>query len=161
LKAIGTMMFRQTAFGARLILIFALAAVAASAQSAEQLYQPTIGQDGKDVVWAPTAPVVVEQMLDVAKVTPQDFVIDLGSGDGRNVIAAAKRGARGLGVEFNPDLVELAKQLAAQAGVADKAKFVEGDMYEADLTPATVLALYLLPRNLERLLPKFLDLKPG
>jgi SAM-dependent methyltransferase len=124
-------------------------------------FVPQIGQEGKDVVWVPTSPELVEAMLDLAGVTTQDFVIDLGSGDGRNVIAAAKRGARGLGVEFNPDMVALSRRLAAEAGVADRARFVEGDMYEADLSNATVLALFLLPQNLDRLKDKFLALPPG
>jgi ubiquinone/menaquinone biosynthesis C-methylase UbiE len=100
-------------------------------------------------------------MLDVAKVTSADFVVDLGSGDGRMVIAAAKRGARALGVEFNPDMVELSRRLATEAGVADKATFVQGDMYEADFSKASVLALFLLPRNLEQLRPKMQALAPG
>src|SRR5688500_18645036 len=100
-------------------------------------------------------------MLDLAKVTSQDYVMDLGSGDGRNIIAAAKLGANGLGVEFNPDMVELSRRLAAEAGVADKARFVEADMYEADISRASVLALFLLPVNMNRLAPKFLDLAPG
>src|SRR5918993_3122875 len=108
-----------------------------------------------------TPAAVVEKMLDMAKITPQDFVMDLGSGDGRNIIAAAKRGANGLGVEFNPDMVELSRRQAAAAGVADRAKFVEGDMYAADISKATVLALFLLPHNLTKLTPKFLALKPG
>jgi SAM-dependent methyltransferase len=147
--------------------IFALCTIVwagvASAQTpaAQEPYQPQVGQPGKDVVWVPTPDVLVEKMLDMARVTPQDFVVDLGSGDGRNVIAAAKRGARALGVEYNPDMVVLSKRSAEHAGVADKAKFVEGDMYEADISQATVLALFLLPENLRRLTPKFLDLKPG
>jgi SAM-dependent methyltransferase len=113
------------------------------------------------VVWVPTPEVLVEKMLDMAQVTANDFVMDLGSGDGRNVIAAAKRGARAVGVEFNPQMVELARKNATQAGVSDKATFVEGDMYEADISRANVLALFLLPTNLERLTAKFLDLRPG
>jgi hypothetical protein len=109
----------------------------------------------------PTPPVLVEKMLDMARVTPQDYVMDLGSGDGRNVIAAAKRGARALGVEYNLDMVELSQRIAAREGVADKATFVQGDMYEADISQATVLALFLLTENLNRLAPKFLELKPG
>jgi hypothetical protein len=104
---------------------------------------------------------MVEMMLDMAGVTPSDFVIDLGSGDGRNVIAAAKRGARALGVEYNPDLVELSKRAAAVAGVPDKASFVQGDMFAADISKATVLILFLIPQNLERLAPKFYELAPG
>jgi SAM-dependent methyltransferase len=124
-------------------------------------YQPRIGQPGKDVVWVPTPPELVETMLDLAKVTKDDYVIDLGSGDGRNVIAAATRGARALGVEFNPQLVEVSKQAARAKGVADKATFVQGDMYEADISQATVMAIYLLPANMDKLLPKFQALTPG
>lgn len=124
-------------------------------------YKPRVGQQGKDSVWVPTSPELVEKMLDMAKVTADDFVIDLGSGDGRMVIAAARRGARGLGVEFNPEMVKLAQQLATQAGVADRATFVQGDMFEADISKATVLALFLMPENLRRLEPKFAALRPG
>ncbi len=104
---------------------------------------------------------MVEKMLDMASVSPNDFVIDLGSGDGRNVIAAAKRGARALGVEYNPDLVELSQQYAAAAHVTDKATFVQGDMYAADVSQATVLALFLTPEVLDRMTDKFLAMKPG
>ena len=120
-----------------------------------------MGQAGRDVVWVPTPPVLVEKMLDVAKVTPQDFVMDLGSGDGRNIIAAARRGAQAVGVEFNPDMVELSRRSAEKAGVGDKAQFVQGDMYAADISKASVLALFLLPENLNKLADKFLALKPG
>jgi SAM-dependent methyltransferase len=124
-------------------------------------FQPEVGQPGKDVVWVPTPDTLVEKMLDLAKVTPADVVVDLGSGDGRNVIAAARRGARARGVEFNPDMVALSTRNAAAQGVADKATFVEGDMFAADFSDATVLALFLLPDNLRTLAPKFLMLKPG
>src|SRR5688572_16657190 len=127
----------------------------------EQPFKPTVGQAGKDVVWVPTPAALVEKMLDMAKVTPQDHVMDLGSGDGRNIIAAAKRGATAVGVEYNPDMVELSKREAAAQGVAGKASFIQGDMYEADISKATVLALFLLPHNLTKLTPKFLALKPG
>jgi SAM-dependent methyltransferase len=136
-------------------------AAGAAAQAAKEPFQPYSGQPGKDVVWVPTPYALVEKMLDHAKVTPQDYVMDLGSGDGRNVIAAAKRGARALGVEFNADMVRLSRQNAEKAGVADKAKFVEGDMFAADISQATVLALFLLPDNLRRLTPKFQALRPG
>jgi SAM-dependent methyltransferase len=129
--------------------------------AAQGAYEPRVGQAGKDVVWVPSPEATVEKMLDVAKVTPQDFVVDLGSGDGRNIIAAAKRGARGLGVEYNPDMVELSKRNAQKAGVADRAQFVQGDMYAAEFPQATVLALFLLPENLNKLRAKFADLKPG
>lgn len=141
------------------------AALCATLVSAQQQngapFQPEVGQAGKDVVWVPTPEDTVKRMLDMAKVTPQDYVIDLGSGDGRNVIAAAKRGATALGVEYNPDMVTLSKQRAAEAGVTDKATFVEGDMYAADISKASVMALFLLPENLNKLRPKFLALKPG
>jgi precorrin-6B methylase 2 len=146
------------------LLVLCIAAAAAGALLAQEdakPYEPVVGQEGRDVVWVPTPEVLVEKMLDLARVTDRDFVIDLGSGDGRNVIAAAKRGARALGVEYNPDMVALSQRIAEQEGVADKATFVQGDMYEADISQATVLALFLLPENLNRLAPKFLDLKPG
>jgi len=130
-------------------------------QTTQGQFEPRVGQAGKDVVWVPTPESTVEKMLDVAGVTPQDYVVDLGSGDGRNVIAAAKRGARALGIEYNPDMVELSKRNAEKAGVSDKATFVQGDMYEADFSQATVLALFLLPTNMLKLRPKFVDLKPG
>jgi ubiquinone/menaquinone biosynthesis C-methylase UbiE len=129
--------------------------------AAQQGYKPEVGQQGKDAVWVPTSAALVEKMLDLAKVTPEDLVMDLGSGDGRMVIAAAKRGARAIGVEFNPEMVKLSRQLAREAGVADRATFVEGDMYEADISKATVLALFLLTDNLKRLEPKFRALPPG
>ncbi|MDP2056072.1 MAG: methyltransferase domain-containing protein [Acidobacteriota bacterium] len=143
-----------------LFLMLALGAVA-HAQEPQQPFEPTSGQAGKDVVWVPSPPAMVSKMLEVAKVTPNDFVMDLGSGDGRNIIAAAKLGARGVGVEYNPDMVVLSRKLAAEAGVADKAQFVEGDMYAADISKASVLALFLLPVNLNRLAPKFLEMTPG
>ncbi len=142
-------------------LLVAGSVVLARTASQQEPYVPSVGQPGKDVVWVPTTETMVQKMLDHAGVTPQDFVMDLGSGDGRTIIAAAKRGARGLGVEFNPDLVEYSRHQAAEAGVADRAQFAQGDMYEADISKATVLALFLLPANLEKLVPKFLDLPPG
>ena len=142
-----------------LCLVVCTAAVETA--NAQEVYQPQVGQPGKDTVWVPTPEVLVEKMLDMAQVTAKDFVIDLGSGDGRNVIAAAKRGARGLGVEYNPDMVGLSKRLATEAGVSDKAAFVEGDMFEADISKATVLALFLLPDNMRRLRPNLLELRPG
>ncbi len=144
---------------AALLLLMLVAGAVASAQ--EKGFEPTPGQAGKDVVWVPTPQELVEKMLDMAQVTPQDIVMDLGSGDGRNVIAAAKRGARAIGVEFNPEMVALSRRRAKEAGVADRATFIEGDMFEADISKATVLALFLLPSNLDKLAPKFLTLKPG
>ena len=138
-----------------------LAAGTVLAQIPADAYKPVPGQPGKDVVWIPTPEDTVEKMLDMARVTSRDYVIDLGSGDGRNVIAASRRGARALGVEYNPDLVALSKRAAAAAGVSDKVTFVQGDMFEADISQATVLMLFLLPDHLDRLAPKFLKLKPG
>jgi SAM-dependent methyltransferase len=126
-----------------------------------QQYEPTIGQKGKDVIWVPTPPNLVVAMLDVSKVTAKDIVIDLGSGDGRMVIAAAKRGARSLGVEFNPDMVRLSRANAAREGVAGNASFVQGDIFEADFSKATVLTLYLLPNINMKLRPKILAMPPG
>jgi SAM-dependent methyltransferase len=134
---------------------------AQAAEANDKPFEPVVGQSGRDVVWVPTPAVLVEKMLDVARVTPNDFVMDLGSGDGRNIIAAAKRGARAVGVEYNPDMVELSRRVAEKEGVADKAQFIQGDMYEADISKATVMALFLLPENLNKLAPKFLALKPG
>jgi hypothetical protein len=124
-------------------------------------FVPEVGQPGKDVVWVPSPPETVEKMMEVGKITPQDFVVDLGSGDGRNVIAAAKRGARGLGVEYNPDMVELSKRIATKEGVGERAQFVQGDMFQADFSKATVLALFLLPSNLLQLRDKIYNLQPG
>jgi hypothetical protein len=142
-------------------LLLALALAAPASAQEQSTFKPEVGQAGKDVVWVPTPEVMVEKMLDMAKVTPQDYVIDLGSGDGRNVIGAAKRGASALGVEYNPNMVQLSRRLAKEAGVADKAQFVEGDMFVADISKASVMALFLLPSNLLRLRDKFLDLRPG
>ena len=150
----------STAFGVSCALTLSLLGQTQQT-SPPKPYEPTSGMAGKDVVWVPTSPALLEKMLDLAKVTPQDFVMDLGSGDGRNVIAAGKRGARAVGVEYNPDLVELSRQRAKEAGVSDKVTFVQGDMYEADISKATVMALFLLPSNLEKLKDKLLALKPG
>jgi len=133
----------------------------AFAQTPQKPYEPEIGQGGKDVVWVPTPLVLVEKMLDMAQVTADDLVMDLGSGDGRNIIAAARRGARAIGVEYNPDMVALSTKLADEAGVAGRATFIEGDMFTADISKATVMALFLLPANLEKLRDTFLALRPG
>jgi hypothetical protein len=124
-------------------------------------YEPQVGQEGKDVVWVPSPEELVEKMLDMGKVTPNDYVIDLGSGDGRTVIAAAKRGARAHGIEYNPDMVELSKRAAAKEGVSDKATFAKADLFESDLSQATVITMFLLPSINLKLRPKILDLKPG
>jgi len=153
------MPFRVCVCIGTLALLIAAGATPSAAQSAT--FKPEVGQPGKDVVWVPTPEGLVEKMLDMAKVGPDDFVIDLGSGDGRNVIGAAKRGARALGVEYNPDMVELSRRNAEAAGVGERARFERGDMYEADISKASVMALFLLPSNLLQLRPKFLALAPG
>jgi hypothetical protein len=135
---------------------------AAHAQSAAGTgYQPSSGQPGKDVVWIPTPQALVDRMLDMAKVTPNDILVDLGSGDGRTVITAAKRGVSALGIEFNPDLVALSQAAAKAQGVGDTARFVEGDIFEVDFTNATVVTLFLLPELNERLRPQLLKMRPG
>ena len=148
----------------RACLAFLLAStstVFAQAQKSPPIYEPTSGQEGKDVVWVPTPQVVVDRMLDMAKVTKDDFVMDLGSGDGRTVITAAKRGARAMGVEYNPDMVELSKRNAAKEGVSARATFVKADLFETDFSQATVITMFLLPDINLKLRPKILDLKPG
>lgn len=125
------------------------------------VYEPASGQPGKDVMWVPTPQALVDTMLDVAKVTREDFVIDFGSGDGRTVITAAKRGAKALGIEYDENLVELSKRNAAKEGVSDKATFVKADLFESDFTQATVITMFLLEDLNLRLRPKLLGLKPG
>jgi precorrin-6B methylase 2 len=146
-----------------LLVAFLLAASSAFAQQAQQAqpFKPEVGQAGKDVVWVPTPQALVDKMLDMASVTAQDVVMDLGSGDGITVITAAKRGAKAIGIEYNPDMVELAKQNAAKAGVSDKATFMKADLFETDLGQATVITMFLLPQINMRLRPTILNLKPG
>ena len=124
------------AFFALYLALF-LACGLAQAQPAKE-YEPSVGQEGKDVVWVPTPQALVDKMLDMAKVTPKDYVIDLGSGDGRTVIIAAKRGAKAQGIEYNPDMVELSKRNAAKEGVSDKATFAKADLFQSDFSQATV-----------------------
>ena len=123
--------------------------------------EPEIGQEGKDVPWVPTPDVLVDKMLEMAAVTADDLVIDLGSGDGRLVIAAARLGARAVGVELAPNLVALSERRAAEAGVADRTEFVAADLFEFDLSPATVVTMFLLPDINYRLRPALFDLRPG
>jgi hypothetical protein len=150
------------------LLLVAAAPLPAQAQAQPQqqpsttsTYQPESGQAGKDVVWVPTNQALVDAMLDIAKVTPQDYLIDLGSGDGRTVITAAKRGLRAHGIEYNPDMVELSKKLAAEAGVSDRATFEKADLFESDFSKAQVITMFLLSTINEKLRPTILELKPG
>jgi precorrin-6B methylase 2 len=138
-----------------------LFAANAFAQAAQKPFEPQVGQAGKDVVWVPTPQTLVEKMLDMAKVTPQDVVYDLGSGDGRTVITAAKRGATAMGIEYNPDMVELSQKNAKAAGVTAKATFVKADLFETDFSKASVVTMFLLPSINLKLRPKILDMKPG
>jgi SAM-dependent methyltransferase len=145
------------------VFILSLFMIAAGvfAQTPAGKGEPKLGQEGKDAKWVPTSSVLAERMLDLAKVTSRDYVIDLGSGDGRTVIAAGKRGARALGIEYNPDLVALSKRNAVSQGVADKAQFIQGDLFESDFSQATVITLFLGEEINLRLRPRILDLKPG
>jgi len=144
-------------------LLAVLLAVCSAAALAQQprTYEPSVGQQGKDVVWVPTSDALVDKMLDMAKVTPRDFVMDLGSGDGRTVIAAAKRGARALGIEYNAEMVTLSKANAAREGVSDRAAFMKADLFQTDLSKATVITMFLLPAINLKLRPTILGLKPG
>lgn len=129
------------------------------AQSAD--FKPQVGQPGKDVVWVPTPEALVDRMLTMAQVTPQDIVWDLGSGDGRTVIAAAKRGATAVGVEYNPDMVVLAQRNVQREGVGQRARIMRGDIFETNFSEATVVTLYLLPGLNMRLRPTLLNMRPG
>jgi precorrin-6B methylase 2 len=151
----------RRSFVLTLALILATATANAAFAQQAQPFKPEVGQGGKDVVWVPTPQALVDKMLDMANVTPQDVVMDLGSGDGITVITAAKRGARAIGIEYNPDMVELSKQNAEKAGVAGKATFMNADLFETDLNQATVITMFLLPQINLKLRPAILDLKPG
>jgi len=146
------------------LLFSATVATTAFGQTQTQTkpFEPQVGQPGKDVVWVPTSQALVDKMLDLAKVGPNDILYDLGSGESRTVITAAKRGARAFGIEYNPDMVELSKKNAAAAGVKeDRATFMKADLFETDFSKATVITMFLLPDINLRLRPKILDMRPG
>jgi hypothetical protein len=157
----------RAGFNAALLLAAVMSCVPGSAFAAaadtakETEFTPVVGQEGKDVIWVPTPDKTVEKMLTVANVGPKDFVIDLGSGDGRIVVNAAKLGARAFGVDMNPKMVKLSEDRAAKEGVTERAKFYVRDIFETDLRPATVVTMYLLPQLNMRLRPSILNLKPG
>jgi SAM-dependent methyltransferase len=134
-------------------------AIGVSAQ--QPAFEPQVGQAGKDVIWVPTPQSLVDRMLQMAKVTPSDYVVDLGSGDGRTVISAAKIGAKAHGIEYNPDMVELSKRNATKAGVAEKATFAKADIFASDFTNATVVTMFLLPGLNLKLRPILLNMAPG
>jgi SAM-dependent methyltransferase len=153
---------RHPLAAARALLLAAAALAASPALGQAREYEPHIGQPGKDVIWVPTAEALVERMLTMAQVGPGDVVFDLGSGDGRTVIAAAKRGAKGVGVEYNADLVALSRRNAERERLpGDKARFVQGDIFETDFSSATVVTLYLLQDLNLRLRPALLQMRPG
>lgn len=148
----------------RLVLLaiaFSMAPLAAQQAQPPAPFEPTVGQAGKDVVWVPTPEALVDAMLDLARLTPGDFLIDLGSGDGRTVITAAKRGARALGIEYDPRMVTLARDNAEKALVASRTSFRQADLFATDLSEATVVSMFLLPSINLALRPKLLELKPG
>ena len=148
--------------GLALALAFMPVFALAQSEGAKEEFRPEVGQAGKDVIWVPTPEFLVERMLQMAQVGPNDLVVDLGSGDGRTVIAAAKKfHANSVGIEFNPDMVELSKRNAEKAGVGVDAKFIEADIFASDFHKATVVTMYLLPDLNLRLRPKLLEMKPG
>jgi hypothetical protein len=130
-------------------------------QQGAKPFEPQVGQSGKDVVWVPTPQALVDAMLNLAKVTPQDYLVDLGSGDGRTVITAAKRGAKAHGIEYDPDMVALSQKNAAAEGVSARATFAKADLFATDFSNATVVTMFLLPSINMKLRPTLLDMKPG
>jgi SAM-dependent methyltransferase len=142
-------------------VISVTAGPAGAQQEAGQPNAPRLNQPGKDVQWVPTPPALVEKMLDLAGLTPRDRLVDLGSGDGVLVIAAAQRGARARGIEYDRGLVEYSKRKAAEAGVSRLTRFDRGDIFETDFSEATVVTTFLLPSMNVRLRPTFLAMKPG
>jgi hypothetical protein len=133
----------------------------APAVAKPNVYVPTSGQAGKDVVWVPTPQALVDRMLDMAKVSSADYLVDLGSGDGRTVITAAKRGVRAHGIEYNPDMVALSQRNAQAASAGPLATFERADIFQSDFSKATVVTLFLLPSLNLKLRPILLDMKPG
>jgi SAM-dependent methyltransferase len=144
------------------LLFFSVASVICAQEKSQNAeFVPQVGQAGKDVIWVPTPGDLVNKMMEVAEVTDKDFVIDLGSGDGRTVITAAKLGAKAIGIEYNPEMVALSKKNAEAAGVSEKTQFLQTDLFEYDLSQATVITMFLLPEINLKLRPRLLDLKPG
>jgi len=143
------------------LLLISTQVISQENQRNNKEFQPEVGQEGKDVVWVPTPQSLVDKMLDLADLKLGDLLIDLGSGDGRTVITAAKRGVKAIGVEYNPNMVDLSYKNAAKEGVRDKVEFVNGDLFEYDFSKATVITMFLLPDINLRLRPQILDMKPG
>lgn len=153
----------HTRSGIRFVAVLAIVSLVAIQGAAQEKFVPQSGQAGKDVVWVPTPQELVNTMLDMAKVTKDDFLWDLGSGDGRTVITAAQRGARARGIEYNPKMVQLSRENAAAAKppVGNRAEFVEADLFATDFSQATVVTMFLLPSINMRLRPQILNMKPG
>ena len=156
-----TQFARRVISGGVVAVVIAGAVLTAQTATTQKPFEPKVGQSGKDVVWVPTPQATVDAMLDMAKLTKSDFLIDLGSGDGITVITAAKRGARAMGIEFNPDMVALAQQRATEAGMTERATFTQGDFFKTDFSKANVLTMFLLPSLNEQLRPLILEMKPG
>jgi hypothetical protein len=136
--------------------------IAAPAFAQQKDFEPQVGQSGKDVIWVPTPDEVVDRMLTMAQVTPNDYVMDLGAGDGKIAIAAAKKfGARATGIEYNPEMAKFAQRNAEKAGVTGKAQIVQGDIFATDFSQATVITMYLLPSLNIKLRPTLLTMRPG
>ncbi len=154
---------RLAALRCRALCGFAILLSAATLQAQTATpYEPTYGQEGKDVIWVPTQPATIERMLRMAQVTAQDVVVDLGSGDGRIAIAAARDfGARAYGYEYNPDMVEYSKREALKAGVANRVEFRKADIFDTDFSHATAITMYLLPHLNLKLRPIILNMRPG
>ena len=144
---------------------FLIAALLLAAPSYAQKFEPHVGQAGKDVIWVPTPDEVVERMLTMAQLGANDIHFDLGAGDGKIAIAAAKRGANATGIEYNPDMAKYANERAQAAGVAGvgpgKAMIRQADIFVTDFSKATVITLYLLPTLNMKLRPQLLSMKPG
>ena len=144
------------------LLALGTSAEARTRAECERDYKPQVGQAGKDVIWVPTPDELVNRMLTMAKVTPKDYVVDLGAGDGKIAIAAGKKfGATALGIEYNPDMAKLAQCFVQAEGVGDKVKIIQGDIFKEDFSKATVVTMYLLPELNMRLRPTILAMKPG
>lgn len=154
-----SLIFRTFTFVA--LFVFMAQAVQSQNNNLNSDFVPEVGQAGKDVVWVPTPQALVDKMLSIAEVTSKDFIIDLGSGDGRTVITAARLGARARGIEYNPEMVALSKKNAEEAKVSGRTEFIEADLYETDLSQATVITMFLLPEINLKLRPRLLELKPG
>jgi hypothetical protein len=152
---------RSTALVVIAGFVMASIAQAQNRQSCERDYKPQVGQAGKDVVWVPTPDELVQRMLRMAKVTPQDVVYDLGAGDGKIAIAAGKLGATAVGIEYNPDMAKLAQCYVQAEGVSNRVKIIQGDIFKEDFSKATVVTMYLLPDLNLKLRPIILDMKPG